>query len=55
MNIPMKTFRFLVLIDNKTPGVIVEQRALNITQAIQAVQAQYGPNSKVTFYGMVNE
>jgi hypothetical protein len=55
MSIPMKTFRFLVLIDNKTPGVIVEQRALNITQATQAVQAQYGPNSRVTFYGMVNE
>jgi hypothetical protein len=55
MSIPMKTFRFLVLIDNKTPGIIVEQRALNITQATQAVQAQYGPNSRVTFYGMVNE
>jgi hypothetical protein len=28
MNLPMKTFRFLVLIDNKIPGIIVEQRAL---------------------------
>ena len=55
MSIPMKTFRFLVLIDNRSPGVIVEQRALNVTQATQAVQAQYGSNSRVTFYGMVNE
>ena len=55
MSIPMKTFRFLVLIDNKSPGVIVEQRAMNITQATQAVQAQYGANSRVIFYGMVNE
>lgn len=53
MNIAMKTFRFLVLIDNQSPGVIVEQRAINITQATQAVQAQYGSNSRVTFYGMV--
>ena len=55
MSIPMKTFRFLVLIDNKSPGVIVEQRAMNVTQATQAVQAQYGSNSKVTFYGMGNQ
>ena len=45
----------MVLIDNKSPGIIVEQRAMNVTQATQAVQAQYGSNSKVTFYGMVNE
>ena len=51
----MKTFRFLVLIDNKIPGIIVEQRALNVTQATQAVQAQYGSNCRVTFYGMVND
>ena len=50
----MKTFRFLVYINNKVPAIIVEQRALNITQATQAVQAQYGPNSRVSFYGMVN-
>ena len=55
MSIPMKTFRFMVLIDNKSPGVIVEQRAMNVTQATQAVQAQYGANSRVIFYGMVNE
>jgi hypothetical protein len=55
VSMPMKTFRFLVLIDNKLPGVMVEQRALNVTQATQAVQAQYGSNSRVTFYGMVNE
>jgi hypothetical protein len=51
----MKTFRFMVLINNQSPGVIVEQRAMNVTQATQAVQAQYGSNSRVTFYGMVNE
>lgn len=55
MSIPMKTFRFMVLINNQIPGVIVEQRALNITQATQAVQAQYGSNCRVTFYGMVND
>jgi len=55
MSIPMKTFRFLVLIDNKSPGIIVEQRAMNVTQATQSVQAQYGSNCRVTFYGMVNE
>ena len=55
MNLPMKTFRFLVLIDNKIPGIIVEQRALNVTQATQAVQAQYGSNCRVTFYGMIND
>ncbi len=55
MSIPMKTFRFMVLIDNKSPGIIVEQRAMNVTQATQAVQAQYGSNCRVTFYGMVNE
>jgi hypothetical protein len=33
----------------------VEQRAMNVTQATQAVQAQYGRNCRVTFYGMVNE
>ena len=55
MSIPRKTFRFMVLIDNKSPGVIVEQRAMNVTQATQAVQAQYGSNCRVTFYGMVNE
>jgi hypothetical protein len=54
MNLPMKTFRFLVLINNQLPGIIVEQRALNVTQATQAVQAQYGPNSRVTFYGMAD-
>lgn len=55
MSIPMKTFRFMVLINNQIPGVIVEQRALNITQATQAVQAQYGSNCRVQFYGMVND
>ena len=54
MNLPMKTFRFMVMINNQSPGVIVEQRALNVTQATQAVQAQYGSNSRVIFYGMVN-
>jgi hypothetical protein len=53
--LPMKTFRFIVVINNQIPGVIIEQRALNITQATQAVQAQYGKNSKVTFYGMVKD
>ena len=33
----MKTFRFMVLINNQIPGIIIEQRALNITQATQAV------------------
>jgi hypothetical protein len=54
MNIPMKTFRFMVLINNQTPGIIIEQRAINVNQAQQAVEAQYGSNSKVTFYGMVS-
>ncbi len=54
-NLPMKTFRFQVQIDGKIPAVIVEQRAMNVTQATQAVQAQYGPNSRVIFYGMVND
>jgi hypothetical protein len=55
MNIPMKTFRFQVLINNQTPAVIIEQRAISVTQAQQAVEAQYGPNSRVIFYGMVRE
>ena len=55
MNTPMKTYRFIVVIDNEIPGIIVEQRAMNITQATQAVQAQYGSNSTVTFYGMVKQ
>jgi hypothetical protein len=49
--IPLKTFRFLVLINNTTPGIIVEQRAMNVTDATRAVQAQYGKDSKVVFYG----
>jgi len=44
-----------VMINNQTPGIIVEQRAMNVTQATQAVQAQYGSNSKVSFYGMGNQ
>jgi len=55
MNIPMKTFRFMVLINNQTPGIIIEQKAINVNQATQAVEAQYGSNSKVQFYGMVND
>ena len=55
MNIPMKTFRFMVLINNQTPAIIIEQRAINVNQATQAVQAQYGSESKVQFYGMVND
>ena len=55
MNTPMKTYRFIVVIDNEIPGIIVEQRAMNITQATQAVQAQYGSNSTVTFCGMVKQ
>jgi hypothetical protein len=55
MNIPMKTFRFMVLINNQTPGVIIEQRAINVNQAQRAVEAQYGSNSRVQFYGMVND
>ena len=51
--LPMKTFRFMVVINNQIPGIIIEQKALNITQATQSVQAQYGKDSKVTFYGMV--
>ena len=54
MNIPMKTFRFQVLINNQTPAIIIEQRAINVNQAQQAVEAQYGSNSRVTFYGMVS-
>jgi len=54
MNIPMKTFRFMVLINNQVPGIIIEQRAINVNQAQQAVEAQYGSNSKVQFYGMVS-
>jgi hypothetical protein len=54
-NLPLQNFRFLVLINNQIPGIVVEQRALNVTQATQAVQAQYGSNSKVTFYGMGNK
>ena len=55
MTIPMKTFRFQVLINNQLPSIIIEQRALNVSQATQAVQAQYGSESKVQFYGMVND
>jgi len=54
MNIPMKTFRFMVLINNQLPGIIIEQRAINVNQAQQAVEAQYGSESKVQFYGMVS-
>jgi hypothetical protein len=54
-NLPLKNFRFLVMINNQTPGIFVEQRAMNVTQATQAVQAQYGSNSKVSFYGMGNQ
>jgi hypothetical protein len=54
-NLPLKNFRFLVLIDNKVPGIIVEQRALNVTDATRAVQAQYGKDSKVVFYGFGNK
>ena len=50
----LKTFRFLVHINNQSPGIIIEQRALNITQATQAVQAMY-KDSKVVFYGIINE
>ncbi len=46
-----KTFKFQVLINNTIPGIIVEQRALNIDQATKAVQAMY-KGSKVIFYGM---
>jgi len=53
--IPLKTFRFLVVINNKTPGIIVEQRAMNVTDATRAIQAQYGKDSKVVFYGFGNE
>ena len=55
MTIPMKTFRFQVLINNQLPSIIIEQRALNVNQATQAVQAQYGSESRVQFYGMVND
>jgi len=55
MNIPMKTFRFQVLINNQTPAIIIEQRAINVNQAQQAVEAQYGSNSRVIFYGMVRD
>ena len=51
----MKTFRFQVLINNQLPAIIIEQRAMNVTQAQQAVEAQYGSNSRVIFYGMVRE
>ena len=54
MTIPMKTFRFQVLINNQIPAIIIEQRAINVNQAQQAVEAQYGSNSKVQFYGMVS-
>ena len=53
--IPFKTFRFLVLINNTTPGSIVEQRSINVTDATRAVQAQYGKDTKVVFYGFGNE
>ena len=55
MNIPTKTFRFQVLINNQLPAIIIEQRAMNVNQAQQAVEAQYGSNSRVIFYGMVRE
>ena len=51
--IPLKTFRFQVLINNQSPGVIIEHKGLNVDQATKAVQAMY-KDSKVTFYGMVN-
>jgi len=51
----MKTFRFQVLINNQLPAIIIEQRAINVNQATQAVQAQYGSESRVQFYGMVND
>jgi len=55
MTIPMKTFRFQVLINNQIPAIIIEQRAINVNQATQAVQAQYGSESRVQFFGMVND
>lgn len=53
--IPLKTFRFMVVINNTVPGIIVEQRAMNVTDATRAVQAQYGKDSKVVFYGFAND
>jgi len=51
----LKTFRFLVHINNQSPGIIIEQKGLNAYQAQKAVEAMYGPNAKVSFYGMINE
>lgn len=46
-----KTFRFQVIINNVVPGIIIEQRALNINDATRAVQAMY-KDSRVIFFGM---
>jgi len=54
-SLPLKNFRFLVMINNQTPGIIIEHRALNVTDATRAVQAQYGKDSKVVFYGFGNK
>ncbi len=54
MNIQLKTFRFIVVVNNKLPGLIVEQKGMNSYQAQKAVEAMYGSNAKVSFYGNVD-
>jgi len=50
----LKTFRFMVVINNTLPGILIEQKGLNAYQAQKAVEAMYGPKAKVSFYGNVN-
>jgi len=54
MSIKLKTFRFMVVINNTVPGILVEQKGLNAYQAQKAVEAMYGSNAKVSFYGNVD-
>lgn len=46
-----KTFRFQVIINNVVPGIIIEQRALNINDATRALQAIY-KGARIIFFGM---
>ena len=54
MSIKLRTYRFLVMINNTSPGILVEQKGLNAYQAQKAVEAMYGSNAKVSFYGNVD-
>jgi len=53
INLPMKTFRFYVILNNTSPGIYVEHRAMNVNDATRALSAQYGATAKISFAGMV--